>query len=72
MGDVINLNQHRKTRQRREQSRVAQESRARSGRTKAERTREAVEAERDDQRHELLKLDRNPPPQAQEEDEPTG
>lgn len=46
MGDVINLNQVRKARQRQEKSRTASENRAKFGRTKADRQREAAEADR--------------------------
>jgi hypothetical protein len=70
MGDVINLNQHRRARIRREQARIAEENRLRAGRSKVERAREALEAERSERRHELLKLDRKPTAQAGERDEP--
>lgn len=70
MGDVINLNQHRKARVRREQARIAEENRLRAGRSKAERVREALEAERTERRYELLRLERKPSAQAGERDEP--
>ena len=46
MGDVINLRQARKARDRRAAEQAANEARARHGRTKAERALEKAEAER--------------------------
>ncbi len=44
MGDVINLNQYRKRRERSKSQRRAAENRARNGRTKEETARERREA----------------------------
>jgi hypothetical protein len=46
MSDIVNLRQARKARDRAEEKRRADENAARHGRTKAERLREAAEAER--------------------------
>lgn len=46
MGEVINLNQARKARERQEKARTADANRLRYGRTKAEKRREAAEAEK--------------------------
>ncbi|MCH8918952.1 MAG: DUF4169 family protein [Alphaproteobacteria bacterium] len=46
MGDVVNLNQYRKKRQRDEKSRAARENRARFGRTGAEASGQRHEAEK--------------------------
>lgn len=70
MGDVINLNQHRKAKIRREQTRLAAENRARAGRTKVQRAQDAFEAERSDRGHELLKLDPKAGKGKTERDEP--
>lgn len=47
MGEVINLNQFRKTRDRAEARRTAAANRLRHGRAKDERDREALEIERE-------------------------
>ena len=57
MGDVVNLNQHRKARARAEAGKRAEENRQRFGRTKEEREREAKERADAERRHELLRLD---------------
>ena len=59
MGDVINLNQARKTRERLEKTRRADANRLRFGRTRAERQREALEAE--NARKELDGKKKSPP-----------
>lgn len=46
MGDVVNLNRFRKTRERAERAKEADANRIRFGRTKAEKERERKEAER--------------------------
>ncbi|MGE0153394.1 MAG: DUF4169 family protein [Reyranellaceae bacterium] len=46
MGDVINLNQVRKARERQEKARQADANRLRHGRSKAEKLRETAEAEK--------------------------
>lgn len=46
MSDIVNLRQARKARDRAAEKRRADENAARHGRTKAERLREAAEAER--------------------------
>lgn len=46
MGDVINLNQARKARERQEKIRQADANRLRFGRTKAEKRRDGAEAEK--------------------------
>lgn len=46
MGDVINLNQARKARERQEKRRQADTNRVRFGRTRAEKLREEAEAEK--------------------------
>lgn len=59
MGDVINLNQIRKVRQRQEKTRQADVNRVRSGRNKAEKQRESAEA--DKLRRELDGKKKSPP-----------
>ena len=46
MGDVVNLNRFRKTRDRAERAKEAEANRIRFGRTKAEKDRDRQEAER--------------------------
>lgn len=46
MGDVINLNQARKARERQDKARQADANRLRFGRTKTEKQRETAEAEK--------------------------
>ena len=46
MADVVNLNRFRKTRQKEEREKTAEENRVRFGRTKAEKLRDRQEAER--------------------------
>ncbi len=46
MGDVVNLNRFRKTRDRAERAKEAEANRIRLGRTKAEKDRDRQEAER--------------------------
>jgi hypothetical protein len=46
MADVINLNRYRKAKQRAEKARLAEEQRARHGRSKTERTAARREQER--------------------------
>ena len=46
MGDLVNLRRFRKERLRDEKSRIAAENRARSGRSKADRTADRIERER--------------------------
>ena len=46
MGDVVNLNRFRKTRDKAERNKEAEANRARFGRTKAEKERDRKEAER--------------------------
>ena len=52
MGDVINLRQARKARDRAEKEAQARENRTRFGRTGAEKRRDTDEAERGDRTHE--------------------
>lgn len=59
MGDVINLNQARKARQRQEKVRQADANRLRYGRSKAEKLRETAEAEKS--RRELDGKKKSPP-----------
>lgn len=59
MGDVINLNQVRKARERQEKTRQADVNRARFGRNKAEKQRESAEA--DKLRRELDGKKKSPP-----------
>ena len=47
MGDVINLNRYRKTREREEREKTAEANRAKFGRTKQERTRLQLESRRE-------------------------
>lgn len=46
MADVVNLNRFRKTRERAERTKEAEANRVRFGRTKAEKERDRMEAER--------------------------
>lgn len=46
MADVVNLNRFRKTREREERAKEAEANRVRFGRTKAEKQRDRMEAER--------------------------
>jgi hypothetical protein len=57
MGDVINLRQARKARDRKVAAQAASEARARHGRTKAERALEKAEAEKLDRAIDQAKLD---------------
>ena len=57
MGDVINLRQARKARDRRAAEQAANEARARHGRTKAERALEKAEAEKHNRTVDQAKLD---------------
>jgi len=59
MGDVINLNQARKARERQEKGRQADANRLRYGRSKAEKLRETAEAEKS--RRELDGKKKSPP-----------
>lgn len=59
MGDVINLNQVRKARERQEKTRQAETNRVRYGRTKGEKLREGADAEK--QRRELEGKKKSPP-----------
>jgi phage-related minor tail protein len=59
MGDVINLNQARKARERQEKTRQADANRVRFGRNKGEKLREASEAEK--LRRELEGKKKSPP-----------
>ncbi|CAO3429627.1 DUF4169 family protein [Azospirillum doebereinerae] len=57
MGDVVNLNRFRKTRERAERAKEADANRVRFGRTKAEKLRDRQEAERGTQDLDGKKLD---------------
>ncbi|PWC58525.1 hypothetical protein TSH7_23725 [Azospirillum sp. TSH7] len=57
MGDVVNLNRFRKTRDKAERAKEADANRARFGRTKAEKERDRKEAERRTQTLDGHKLD---------------
>ena len=57
MGDVVNLNRFRKTRDRAERAKEAEANRIKFGRTKAEKTRDRLEGERDAQALDGKKLD---------------
>jgi hypothetical protein len=57
MGDVVNLNRFRKTRDRAERVKDAEANRIRFGRTKAEKERDRQEAERKSQDLDGKKLD---------------
>ncbi|MCG5243739.1 DUF4169 family protein [Azospirillum doebereinerae] len=57
MGDVVNLNRFRKTRERAERAKEADANRVRFGRTKAEKLRDRQEAERGTQALDGKKLD---------------
>jgi len=57
MGDVVNLNRFRKTRDRAERAKEADANRIRFGRTKAEKQRDRQEAERSTQLLNGKKLD---------------
>lgn len=57
MGDVINLRQARKAKARAEKEAVAQENRARFGRTGAEKRRDTQEKDRDQRAHDGHRLD---------------
>ncbi|WP_372398868.1 DUF4169 family protein [Azospirillum sp. HJ39] len=46
MGDVVNLNRFRKTRDKAERSKEAEANRARFGRTKAEKERDRLDSQR--------------------------
>ena len=46
MGDIVNLNQYRKQRQRADQTKQAAENRVRFGRSKSERARTRLEQDR--------------------------
>ena len=61
MGDVINLNQHRKARRRADDRTRAEENRQRFGRTKEQREQEAQEKATAERRHDLLRLDPTAP-----------
>lgn len=58
MGDVINLRQARKQRDRAAASRLAETNRAKFGRTKAERLAQQAEAERQEKQIEGARRDR--------------
>jgi hypothetical protein len=58
MGDVINLRQARKQRDRAAASRLAETNRAKFGRRKAERLAQQVEAERQEKQIEGARRDR--------------
>jgi hypothetical protein len=57
MGDVVNLNRFRKTREKAERTKEAEANRARFGRTKTEKERDRKEAERKTQTLDGHKLD---------------
>lgn len=57
MGDVVNLNRFRKTRDHAERSKEAEANRIRFGRTKAEKQRDRQEVERGTQTLDGKKLD---------------
>ncbi|PWC39710.1 DUF4169 family protein [Azospirillum sp. TSO35-2] len=57
MGDVVNLNRFRKNRDRADRAKEAEANRVRFGRTKAEKDRDRMEAERRAQTLEGKKLD---------------
>ncbi len=57
MGDVVNLNRFRKTRERAERAKEAEVNRIRFGRSKAEKTSERLESERRTQILDGNKLD---------------
>lgn len=57
MGDVVNLNRFRKTRERAERTKEAEANRVRFGRTKAEKLRDRQEVERGTQTLDGKKLD---------------
>lgn len=52
MGDVVNLNRFRKSRDRQERARTAEENRTKFGRNKQDRTRLKIESSRDATDHE--------------------
>ena len=60
MGDVVNLNQFRKKRERAAKAQKRAASRARSGRTKAERQVTQAEAARGDTALDGKRIDRDP------------
>jgi hypothetical protein len=62
LGDVVNLRQARKRRDRAEKARQAAENRVRHGRSKAERRREAAEHEHTDRSFEGHKVTDGEPP----------
>ncbi|RAH97718.1 DUF4169 domain-containing protein [Acuticoccus sediminis] len=57
-GELVNLRRERKRRQRDADREAAAESRARHGRTAAQRNSETLSKEREDARHEAHKRDR--------------
>lgn len=57
MGDVVNLNRFRKTRERAERAKEAEANRIRFGRTKVEKVRDKKETERKTQTLDGKKLD---------------
>ncbi len=57
MGDVVNLNRFRKTRERTERAKEADANRVQFGRTKAEKLRDRQEVERETQALDGKKLD---------------
>ena len=67
MGDVINLNQHRKSRRRADDRTRAEENRQRFGRTKEQREREAQDKATAERRHDLLRLDPTTPDDSENE-----
>ncbi len=63
MGDVINLNQYRKRRERSKSQRRAAENRARKGRTKEETARQRHEAEQAGSEFDNKRLSEPSPPE---------
>ena len=57
MADIVNLRQARKHKQRAARDQQAAENRAKFGRTKGEKQRDAHEAERGRRQHDQAKLD---------------
>lgn len=71
MGDVVNLNKHRKARNRFARDQRAEENRQKFGRSKNEKAVTVLEAERLKRRHDEAKLTDDAPPPANEPAKPS-
>lgn len=67
MGEVVNLNKHRKRKERAQRTSQADANRVKFGRNKDQKTREADEARRSAEAHELLRFERAPKAPSDEE-----